>query len=503
MATIEQSLPPQAQVSRRLLRPLAVVAGIAVLTLMLWVWWSFFALRQSQTYEVLHATGRVSITPAVTLTDAANPADGLVIETAEDGYVTLSLGDGSILKLFPGSRAKVRRARSNVPGDRHETAVELDAGELSNRVPQGDGSERRVTVITKAVNIAVRGTVFTLMSDADASRLMVTRGKVAATGNEGSEVEVNQNMGTVIRAGEVPLNPVSLPRPPQPYSATSFINGDGLRFDFGAVESIELWQLEIALDEGFDKLLARHLSATTTADVPPLAADGRYFWRVASIDSLGLRGPFSAPQPFEHDYYYLKGRQALLNLNPTDAVAFIRNLNSDYEAERSLLSRRGWAMLRESKVSEAERSFETVLAIKADDNGARNGLGAVALMRRDLAAARAQFDAVTRGNPDNVDALVGLAVVSVREGKFADGLARSREALDISPKSVAALEVASMASVGIGDRLLAKNYVTEILAIDPDNATAVTLRQTLESADKVFRSLSEATGTVVEPAGTQ
>lgn len=92
---------------------------------------------------------------------------------------------------------------------------------------------------------------------------------------------------------------------------------------------------------------------------------------------------------------------------------------------------------------------------------------------------------------------------TVRKGDFAKGLARSREALELSPLSVAALEVASMASVGLGDRDLAKAYVDKILAIDSDNPTALTLRQTLESADKVFRSLSEATDAAVAPTQAQ
>ncbi|MFT5175974.1 MAG: hypothetical protein ACI8W7_004168, partial [Gammaproteobacteria bacterium] len=97
--------------------------------------------------------------------------------------------------------------------------------------------------------------------------------------------------------------------------------------------------------------------------------------------------------------------------------------------------------------------------------------------------ARRQFETSIRsidvGAELVADAQAGIALIDVRQGKFADGLQRARGVLALHATHLHALNVAAMASVALNDPGTATQYLQRALAAQPDDATALSIRQSM------------------------
>ena len=160
-------LPGAPVAGRRRLLP-AAVAAVMLVAVMGWVWWSFFALKEDQTYRVLFSAGTVSTGAASggaagqTGSGQAARAAGQRLSTGDDGFISVRLSDGSVVKLMPNTTLDIEDARSNGAGDSFATSLRLLSGEIESRVEEDDGASRDVSVFSNSIAIGVRGTVFTV-----------------------------------------------------------------------------------------------------------------------------------------------------------------------------------------------------------------------------------------------------------------------------------------------------------------------------------------------------
>jgi len=470
---------PTTTAARPRRRTPVVVTVVCLLAVMAWVWWYFLALREEQGYRVLFSAGAFS-GQAAALGDS--PAAGARLRTGDDGYATVRLSDGSIVKLMPGTALDIVDARASADGQRFRTGLRLLSGEIESEIPRADGRQREVSLFSNSVAIGVRGTIFTVREEGDRARVMVTRGAVEARGGAGAAVPVAADQGTVVNAGEAP-QPVSVLPPPPRVTEAAVVGVDGVRLRWAATPPQPGYLLEIAEDRAFQRLLRRERVAWEAGTVAPLARDGDYFWRVASVDARELRGRYSEPHPFAHTVFLERARGALQGLDPGAVLAHLANAASGLEEEVARLRARGMRLLGGGDHAAARPLLETVLALRPEDREVANALAVADYHLMDYDSARARFaEGALRAPssaPGEAEARVGLALIDVRQGRFDEGLEGANAVLAADPRHLAALQVAAMASVGLGRRDEALEFVRRALAVNPDDVTAQALRETL------------------------
>ena len=460
-----------------------------------WTWWEFFAMRQAQQFDVVSFDGQVTINgTAAELWGSAQPATGVVIETGPDSFAHVGLSDGSTIAVSPNSRVHLNEAQANKRSNRFDTQMSLDVGEITSHVVKGDGAVREVSLISNAVAIGVRGTVFTVTADPQSSRLMVTRGKVAALGNIGDEVLVKRGEGTVITVGQAPTPPTQLPTAPELIAPVkgAATGGGSLRLTWSPVTTANEYLVEVARDEQFLQVITRHNAPTAAPSLQPMERDGDYYWRVASIDAQGLRGEWSDPAHFVHDYYYQEGRAALQDLKAEDALALFSNSEFDYTPELDNLRSRAITNLRHGRFQEALDELSVVGIIRPDDLDVRNSKGRALVGLSLYDEARREFETVTERDATNPTASLGLGLLDFREAKFDRSLRLAQTALDSKPESIEALQLAAITSVNTNDLEQARRYLARIIKLDPTNPTARVLSRTLTGNGTMSDTLTKA-----------
>lgn len=152
----------------------------------------------------------------------------------------------------------------------------------------------------------------------------------------------------------------------------------------------------------------------------------------------------------------------------------------------------------------------------AAERGARTDTGYEARARiatmkfatGEVAAARADYDAILTDAPDNVRALAGRGELNLAEGRFDDAIADLRGALRKEPENEAALLALARAQRGRGEASLAQDAYRALLQVNPRRIDAATefgvLLQAagqLDEAEKLFRDAIAQQSNYV-PAGS-
>lgn len=430
-------------------RRLVTTVLVLLALMMAGVWWLFFAYNRVVTFEVEYSRGTVQIRSGASQGELTRDkaAHGASIVTGSDGMATLTFSDGSRIQVYPGTRLLIRRALSNKGRSRFATDLELDSGEATHWVPRGDNRTRGVSLVTDSVNIGVRGTIYTVQAEPHVARLMVNQGEVAAQGDSGGQIPVGAGYGSVIKAGKAALEPVRLPAPPQitQPANTARINSEPLTLSWRPTGDIRAFDVELALDQGFRQPLSRHRVQGTHLDVPLPEKDGIYFWRVASLEAHGLRGPWSRPERFHLKVYYEQARQALEKLDGTSVRDNLKRGETGLADEFILLRRQGWKNL--------------------------NG--------HEYDQARLELTVLSELSPHGIEAILGLARLDIVDGRYRKALDRLAPVLAEAPDNTAALETAAMAWVGLGEGKRALEHVGRALEAQPDSPGALAIRRSL------------------------
>jgi hypothetical protein len=216
--------------------------------------------------------------------------EGAQVTTAEDGFVTLRLADGTRVTVPSASRVQVERSRTYGDESIVETVLRLLGGRVDTTVrPQGRSdlfeirSNRAIT--------GVRGTRFrvaALEGGTVAAEVLEGRVGVSEESATGS-LEVAGGFGTRIESGRAPLPPVRLLPAPDASNVPPLVERTLFRLPFAAVEGARSYRAQVGQDAEFRAIVSEGVFDSPEARFAGLP-DGDYFARIRAVDAAGLEG---------------------------------------------------------------------------------------------------------------------------------------------------------------------------------------------------------------------
>jgi len=218
-------------------------------------------------------------------------AEGAVISTGADGYVTIVLPDGSEFTLEPDSRLHLATLRQLADSNLRDISLVLERGRVETRaLPHKPGSAGRFEIRSRVAAAAVRGTEFRVAADDAAARGEVLGGVVAFQGlAAASQVELNAGFGSLVRGASPPAEPKRLLPAPDVANLPTLQDRTVVRFDLPAAAGVQGWRAQVAMDREFRDVLSE-----TQTDLPvlrfPNLDDGEYWLRVRGVNNEGLEG---------------------------------------------------------------------------------------------------------------------------------------------------------------------------------------------------------------------
>ncbi|MFT4054741.1 MAG: FecR domain-containing protein [Novosphingobium sp.] len=213
--------------------------------------------------------------------------EGMLIETGQKSFVTLSLPDETTISLPSQSAVRVQRLRRVVFESHVERLFGIERGGASATVtPMTDPlSDFRFT--TPRAITSVRGTKFRMAYDADegVATSEVLEGKV------GFDVEARETQALPAGFGTTSelSAPVALLPAPEILAAGSLQAGEGVSFALKPQPGATAYHVQIAADAKFIEVLDEATIASPEAHFATLP-DGAYFVRATAIDRNGLEG---------------------------------------------------------------------------------------------------------------------------------------------------------------------------------------------------------------------
>ncbi|MBE0625925.1 MAG: FecR domain-containing protein [Burkholderiales bacterium] len=223
--------------------------------------------------------------------------EGATITTAQNGYLTIQLVDGSTLRLQSNSELTLERARHLPGSDATQTRFQMPAGQAEVRFKPGAARTSRFEIRTGFASAAVRGTEFRVGADARGTRTEVTAGAIAFAGlppNAGAAspedaVPVAEDYGSIVDESRKPIAPVRLLAAPALPQEPVFQQAPELRLDFPPLDGAVGYRARLAADAEFQQMIGETVLSQPQADFSGLKA-GSYVLKIRAIDRYGLEG---------------------------------------------------------------------------------------------------------------------------------------------------------------------------------------------------------------------
>ena len=213
---------------------------------------------------------------------------GSRVRTGPDGSAELSFEDNSLLLLRPGTELDVTTIQRESGG--FVKRFFLGIGRLVSKAVKQVSAPSRLEIRTETAVAGSRGTRFCLTVLEDrTTRAEVQEGTIGVSAM-GTEVEVREGEGTIVKQGMPPsppirLLPLSAPTDLKPrYSAMPVV------IQLASVEGARQYRAALTRDiEGRD-VVAEQILAPGEAFQASGLEDGSYYLHLRSIDEQGLEG---------------------------------------------------------------------------------------------------------------------------------------------------------------------------------------------------------------------
>ncbi|MGD9861853.1 MAG: FecR domain-containing protein [Pseudodonghicola sp.] len=219
------------------------------------------------------------------------------LRTLSNSTTQVTFRDLSRLRLNPNSNATIQRMRSDPLTGGEVTKVSLAEGDfyaLLNQLSGKSAFEIEVPGIETTTNSAD----FWIKNDRSGARFVNYDSPGLEIARGGETIRVGENEGVVLTAaGAQRAQVLDSPLPVGPAPGTILYTTTA-PLAWQALEGAQAYWLEVAADPGFNQMKLSewgiHDPAFTATGLDP----GRYHWRVAGLDALGLPGAWSTPRDF-------------------------------------------------------------------------------------------------------------------------------------------------------------------------------------------------------------
>ena len=250
--------------------------------------------------KLISSAGDVQIGGAAASTGAA-VREGSRVQTGLNSSAVIELGDGSQVKLLPGTLAEVVTNRNYAMRDASASAsttwfsglIRLAQGSLETLASKGQHRAEPLQIKTATSVIGVRGTQFRVAMNDPAgqnSRSEVIEGVVRADNPaQQSGADLPMGTGAVINPTQKEVKVVKLlPAPDLSASASELVKPQA-ELHWAAVAGAAGYRVQLASDAAFNQIVREYRVAGTSANLAD-APSANWYARVRGIDGAGLEG---------------------------------------------------------------------------------------------------------------------------------------------------------------------------------------------------------------------
>ena len=250
--------------------------------------------------KVISAEGDVTLSGSAMQPGAAL-ADGAKIKTGINSSAVIELGDGSRVKILPGSLAEIVTNRDYAIRDSSKSGstnwfsglMRLSEGALEALASKTAKRAKEFQIETPTSLVGVRGTEFRVAFDdplGKAARTEVIEGLVRADNPaQASGADLPKGTGAVVNPAEKEVKVVLLLPAPDLAGIPSEVLKPQGSWPMPTLAGAKTYLVQVASDEQFDKIV-RNLKVDTGAVDLGSLPNGNWFARVRGIDGVGLEG---------------------------------------------------------------------------------------------------------------------------------------------------------------------------------------------------------------------
>lgn len=238
---------------------------------------------------------------------AANPpvaagtmlAEGTRLQVGPDGFVTVRLADGSVVKVSAQSDVQLRQLRRRGRAGSVQSVVEIQRGSVESSVAPSTDASRRFEVRTPRAVTSVRGTRFGVaLSESGDTTAAVLPGAVAVQSRTADNPAPHTATATVLQPGQglavqadgTVGSPRSLLPAPDLTSLPAAVHDLGLlALNVPGQAGANAYQAIVARDAELTQVLRSGTFANGQLRWKGLD-DGQYFISVRAIDAAGIAG---------------------------------------------------------------------------------------------------------------------------------------------------------------------------------------------------------------------
>ena len=224
---------------------------------------------------------------------------GDYVKTTGNGSAEIMLIDGTLHTVRPDTVLLIGRTRP-APGEVRQRTIDLEAGWVDIRTSQNSS---RISTPQAEASVQ-RDSTAAISHDPgeDKSRFAAYEGKVVVSSADGSSSEVGplehlEQSGTTLSRTKRLLSPPLLMQPSDNHEAVIAAEEE-LVLEWRPVEGARKYALQVARTRFFVQNIIDDENRTKTVATVGLHGTGSFVWRVAALDSDGVKGPWSGLRRF-------------------------------------------------------------------------------------------------------------------------------------------------------------------------------------------------------------
>ncbi len=217
-------------------------------------------------------------------------AEGMQVETGNNGFISLSLPGGSRITLPSNTRVKLTKLRVSLYFKSPRTEITLMRGRVESRVNPLDQNKGRFEVRTPLSVAGVRGTHFRVRYSENQVATEVLEGTVAVSKiDHRSSAMVSAEKGNITNAATVGSVVNLLPAPRIIAPAGGYANYSVARFTLAPLAGAAAYHVQISTDREGQNIISESRSLERDIALNSMP-DGAYFMHASAIDRQGLEG---------------------------------------------------------------------------------------------------------------------------------------------------------------------------------------------------------------------